>query len=321
MATLVLGWPLLVPVDANAARCPKADREACRECFDSVLVDGVPDVRGGDGCAAAEGLVTGRQTRIQQANVALGVCKAQAPQDAGTCSRIFRWLNRCLREREQEVRDAWGLFKRRARARCGRRALALAERERRACLRDQACSCPVPVSSVVSGTPWQETTTTTTTTSTTTTTAASGTTTTTTTTTTTIPFDPNGSLCQRQCIKRVARNCYRSCRQSCDGSQEALAICQRGCRNRQCTDLRAVCAPSEDTDFDSNNPGRLNQEYFVCCKGPRGDGACDFDDPEAIACVSTTTSTTSTTESSTTTISTTTTLFSTTTTITVPGGV
>lgn len=294
MASLVLAGLILAAPESGAARCPKADREACRECFDSALVDGVPGVKGGDGCSEAESLVSGRQTRTQEANIALGVCKEAAPEEPGSCGRTIRALNRCLRTRQVAVNEAWTLFKGRARARCGQRAVAVADRQRRVCLQDETCGCPVPVSSSLITTSADSTTTTTTTT---TTTAASGTTTTTTTTVTTTtspPLNPTGSLCQRQCIGRVAGNCYARCEESCGGSVEALPKCQRACRNRQCTDLRAVCAPNDNTDFDSNDPGRLNQEYFVCCKGPRADGECDSDDPDGVACVSTTTSTTTT---------------------------
>jgi hypothetical protein len=314
MACLVLAWPLLAPPDAGAARCPKADREACRQCFDAALVDGVPGVKGGDGCPEAESLVTGRQTRTQEANIALGVCNSQAPEEPGTCGRTIRWLNRCLRTRQVDVNQAWTLFKGRARARCGQRAVAVADRARRACLQDEACGCPVPVSSSLITTSADSTTTTTTTT---TTTAASGTTTTTTVTpTTSPPLNPTGSLCQRQCIAQVAGNCYARCEASCGGSVEALPRCQRACRNRQCTDLRAVCAPNDNTDFDSDSPGRLDQQYFVCCKGPRGNGECELDDPDGVACASTTTTTTTTTSSTTATTATTTTTIRTVTTTT-----
>jgi hypothetical protein len=319
MAGLVLAGLILALPEAGAARCPKADREACRECFDAALVDGVPGVKGGDGCPEAESLVTGRRTRTQEANIALGVCKEAAPEEPGSCGRTIRALNRCLRTRQVDVNQAWTLFKGRARARCGQRAVAVADRERRACLRDEACGCPVAVASLLITTS-QDTTTTTTTstsTSTTSTTAASGTTTTTTTVTTTTspPLNPTGSVCQGQCIARVAGNCYARCRESCGGSVDALPKCQRACRNRQCTDLRAVCAPTDNTDFESNNPGRLDEQYFVCCKGPRGDGECELDDSDGVACVPTTTSTTSTTETTTTTVATTTTLVFTTTTL------
>src|SRR5262245_33141596 len=127
MASLAVAWSFLTPPDAGAARCPKADRESCRSCFDSALIDGVPGKRPTKPCPDATSLVTARQTRTQEANIALEVCKGQAPQDAGTCGRIVRWLNRCLRERQTEVNESWTLFKRRARARCGTRAVAVAD--------------------------------------------------------------------------------------------------------------------------------------------------------------------------------------------------
>ncbi len=302
MACLFLAWPVLLPPIAGAARCPTEDREACRECYDSTLLDDCPE---------ADNLIAGRQNRIMDANIALGVCKDQAPEEAGSCGRTIRALNRCLRTRRVDVNGAWTLFKQRARARCSRRAVSAANTARRRCVRDAACGCAVPVSALLI-TPSADSTTTTSTTSTTTTTSGSGTTTTTSTTVTTTtspPLRPDGSRCQRQCIARIASNCYTRCQQSCGDSVDALPKCQRACRNRQCTDLRAVCAPNDNTDFDSNNPGRLDPEYFICCKGPRGDGECEFDEPEGVACAPTTTSTTttSTTSTSTTTTSTTTT--------------
>lgn len=266
-----------------------------------------------DGCPAAQGLVTARETRVTDANIALGLCKNRAPEEPGTCGRTIRALNACLRTRQITSNRAWANFKARARARCGRRAVAAADRERRSCLRQPDCGCGEPMPAMLIATSADSTTTTSTTTSST---AAGATTTSSSITTTTRPPDfPTGSGCQKDCIAQVAGNCYERCQQSCSGIREAEEKCQRACRNRQCTDLRAVCAPNENTDFESSDPGRLDRGYFVCCKGPRGGGECEFDEPDGVACAPTTTTTTTTSTTSTSSTTTTTTLVTTTTTL------
>lgn len=278
-------------------------------------------------------------TRTQEANIGYGVCSDIAPERPGSCTLTIRALNRCGATREGQIGRAWSIFKRRARRQCGRRTYRFAYKQFRACVRTAACACPADIPTtttrpttttttiVTSTTTTTSTSTTTTSTSTTaptttttiagaTTTSSTTTTTTTSTTTTTttsgggggaVPLAPDGSRCQQECIERVAATCFSDCRDSC-GSATGLSLtkCYRACRNGQCGELRRQCVPNDNTDFDGNNPGVLDAQYFVCCKGPRG-GDCDVeDDDDSLACAPTTT-TTSTTVTTTSSSSTTTT--------------
>src|SRR5262245_40935610 len=222
-------------------------------------------------------------------NVQYGICEELVPGRPGSCRLTIRGLNQCLRTRKVSINRSWTSFKASARRECGRKAVRAANRARRQCLRDAECPCSAPTTTTTStttttttSTTTTSTTTTTTTSTTTTTTAATmgivrgGTTSTTTTSTTStsstttsttpVPPTPDGSACQQACIKHVARGCYSDCASSCGNSTAALPKCQRACRNAVCANLRRFCAPTADTDFDSNNPQGLNQDYFACCK-------------------------------------------------------
>jgi hypothetical protein len=321
IAVLACGWLLGTPPAASARRCK--DDEACRSCFDRTL-SLVED------CEEADTLIENRQSRTETFNVQYGICAELVPGRPGSCRLTIQGLNKCLRTRKVSINRSWTTFKGNARRECGRKAVRKADRARRQCLRDEACPCNAPTTTTTSTTTTTttstmstSTTTTTTTTSTTTTTTAAtmgvvrgGTTSTTTTSTTStssttpVPATPDGSTCQQACIKRVARGCYSDCASSCGNSTGALPKCQRACRNAQCATLRKLCAPTPDTDFDSNNPQGLNQDYFACCKI---NGTCDADDEDTLSCVTTTTTTSTTSTSSTSSTSTSSTLFTTTT--------
>lgn len=313
IAVLACGWLLGAPPGVSARKCK--DEAACRDCLDRTLSE-VED------CSDADTLITNRQDRTTTFNVQYGICAELAPGRPGSCTLTIRALNKCARTRVRAVNRSWTTFKKNARRMCGREAMAAANKARRQCLRDAACFCAAPTTTSTTTT---STSTTTSSTSTTTSTTAGSTTSTTTTSVTTTsgtastattttsttfsstttttgggpppPPTPDGSECQLACINRVVAGCYSDCVSSCGPSTGALPKCERACRNGQCADLRKLCVPSENTDFESNNPQGLNQNYFACCKVNE---TCDDDTEESLSCETTTTVTTTTSTSSTT---------------------
>ena len=104
---------------------------------------------------------------------------------------------------------------------------------------------------------------------------------------------PPGCSCQRQCIRGIVGGCFDACITACKGDLDALALCNRACRNAQCASLRANCT------MDSEKA----TSYLACCEQCASSGACD-DDRDAESLCTPTTSTTTTTTTSTTSTST-----------------
>jgi hypothetical protein len=112
----------------------------------------------------------------------------------------------------------------------------------------------------------------------------------------TSPMPANPCDCQGICIRRIVGSCYDECDDRCEGDTTALGICQRGCRNAQCTRLENTC-----TMGDSG----AAHAYVVCCTGCAN---CQ----DSVDCEVTTTSTSTTRTTTTETVSTTTVATSTT---------
>ncbi|HJQ83292.1 MAG TPA: hypothetical protein VKA21_04405 [Candidatus Binatia bacterium] len=52
-------------------------------------------------------------------------------------------------------------------------------------------------------------------------------------------------LCQTRCVLDLVSSCYADCADRCEGDRLALGICQRGCRDAQCSRLEAACTDGE----------------------------------------------------------------------------
>lgn len=97
--------------------------------------------------------------------------------------------------------------------------------------------------------------------------------------------------CQRRCARSILQDCYRECRERCEGDRPALAICRQGCRNTNCGNLKRQCTCAE-VDENGFCVGRaVSGTYAACCAT---DACRDALGPD-LQCVPTTTITTTTT--------------------------
>jgi hypothetical protein len=257
---LLLVALLLASTAAAAAKHPNCKQE-CSEAFDDTLLVSPACTQ----CDVA-GALDNRDGCKEDVN---GVsCADFCLPIGGHCQATLDCLADCRGRKGAERTTCDQRFRRIIRSSCGGKCLKAGKKGKKECVK--ACR---------QGTPLETSMTTSSTTTSTVSAAAAA-----------ADFSTESPCaCQSICIGTIVGDCYHDCDEACEGDQQALAICRRGCRDNSCGRLANAC-----TDTGGQN------SYMSCCT------QCE-NCTEDLDCVATTTTISTTTTTSSTTVSTTTT--------------